>query len=818
MTCAGGWKGSRSCARRLGFAERLTRWCRRNPAVAGLVVAVTIVLMAGTLISSYFAVEAERKALEAGVEKQRADQHAKQARAEQIRASEKAAEAGASAIQERKERERADREADRARQQKLKSDHFLYGASINLTQRAWEEGRYRRFEELLESLRPDNPATPPGWEWNYLDRLSSPAWRLTFKGPAKPRTITLSPDGSLIAIGHQDGQVTVWDTEQRQRLVSFKSGDKVALGLAFSPDKGRLSSVFVDEAGRADQVRIRQTTLTVWSLSRQQAEWSEDRAAKWPAQKTPGAGHPALSFSADGTRLAANGTADDVIIWDVAKGQALRTFESTGYASAVAFSPDGKSIAVGASSGGLTIWNTTSGVRLVNQSLRFGFGTVFSLVHSLDGGQLYAAGNRQMVQAFDLGTGREQLTFEVDSYSRAIPQVVLSPDARLLALTPYKSATYASMLDPDKAVKIYDIAKRSEILTLGGQAKQVTGLSFSPGGKRLAAAVGEQVKVWDIDLPQESVTIDWELRSSRDLPIIEVLGPNAGLLAAVFASSKVGSVAFQIYDFTTKQRRFSVDAPDDQLSGEAVFSGDGSRLASIGKQKVVSLWDTATGRVVSTLDRLKNIGEVSSLALSSDGERLATWNPSALTVDIWDTTTGERTLALQGHLEANTRIAFSPAGTRLAAVGNSSATVWATESGHKLWRLEDPAPPDSFEEGAGPAEIRLAFSPDGTRLAAGFRDGAVRVWDAAEGRDPFLFKGHTDKTTCLTFSPDGTRLVTGSEDATVKVWDVFTGQELLTLKGHNAEVRGVAFSPDGMRLVSVDHLGKVRIWDGSPVR
>ena len=48
-------------ARRLGPVERVTRWGRRNPLVAGLAAAVAVVLMAGTIISTHFAVEASRE-------------------------------------------------------------------------------------------------------------------------------------------------------------------------------------------------------------------------------------------------------------------------------------------------------------------------------------------------------------------------------------------------------------------------------------------------------------------------------------------------------------------------------------------------------------------------------------------------------------------------------------------------------------------------------------------------------------------------------------------------------------------------------------
>ena len=39
----------------------------------------------------------------------------------------------------------------------------------------------------------------------------------------------------------------------------------------------------------------------------------------------------------------------------------------------------------------------------------------------------------------------------------------------------------------------------------------------------------------------------------------------------------------------------------------------------------------------------------------------------------------------------------------------------------------------------------MSWSPDGTRLATGSRDGTAKVWDAAGGRELLTLKGHTER-------------------------------------------------------------------------
>ena len=117
-------------------------------------------------------------------------------------------------------------------------------------------------------------------------------------------------------------------------------------------------------------------------------------------------------------------------------------------------------------------------------------------------------------------------------------------------------------------------------------------------------------------------------------------------------------------------------------------------------------------------------------------------------------------------------------------------------------------------EGRSSYVSSVAFSQDGTILAAGSVDSTVVLWDVHTREQIAVLEGHTARVWTVSFSPDGSILAAGSQDGTIVFWDVATRKVILPVERHSNYVTEVAFSPDGKTLAAVG-LGDdtVKLWD-----
>jgi WD40 repeat protein len=116
---------------------------------------------------------------------------------------------------------------------------------------------------------------------------------------------------------------------------------------------------------------------------------------------------------------------------------------------------------------------------------------------------------------------------------------------------------------------------------------------------------------------------------------------------------------------------------------------------------------------------------------------------------------------------------FSPDGKTVLTAGVVGCSMgWGEERHPTAWDVSTGKPRVAFKGEQYRDVLTAAVSPDGKLVAAAGKEGVVRVWDAATGKEAGNFRGHAKLVRTVAFSPDGTRLVTASDDGTSRVWTV----------------------------------------------
>jgi WD40 repeat protein len=363
---------------------------------------------------------------------------------------------------------------------------------------------------------------------------------------------------------------------------------------------------------------------------------------------------------------------------------------------------------------------------------------------------------------------------------------------------------------------------RTDRMTLRGHPSWVTRAAFRPGGGQIVSAgEGGSVRVWDADTG--ALLKEVEARG-----IALALSPD-GRLAATGRGPEV-----LVWDLDKGGPPLTLRGTGEGavfpggFQSDAAFRPDGRRLAAGGLDKAVHVWDLDTGK---ELHRLRGHADVAlCVAYSPDGKLIAS-SGSLVSVELsesdgalagtsgavrlWDAETGGLVRAWGVPRAGVRRLAFSPDGTRLATAGlDDVVRVWDPADGREVAALR----------GHKGFILGVSFSPDGRMLASACRDGSVKLWDLPGAREVTTLRGHEQYAFDAAFRGDGRRLVTASMDGTVKVWDVpgaeggESGQGFVTLRANGAMVQSVAFSPDGARVATGGWDGAVRVWDAAAGR
>jgi hypothetical protein len=216
---------------------------------------------------------------------------------------------------------------------------------------------------------------------------------------------------------------------------------------------------------------------------------------------------------------------------------------------------------------------------------------------------------------------------------------------------------------------------------------------------------------------------------------------------------------------------------------------------------------------------------VNALAFTPDARQLVVGGHHELTV--WDIETAKLVKRIYTRAERAYGMVFLPDGKLAVAGGRpgqeGDVRVYdidakgKTEDGVEILDgVNDKKVMQKQLLDAEDSVLCIAASPDGTRLAAGGCDRAVRVWDLSDGLDEAKLEqtveNHADWVLGCALSADGKYLVTAGRDKTAKVWDLKAKESVVTFPEHQNIVYGVAVKADGSAGFSVGADKQLRTW------
>lgn len=655
------------------------------------------------------------------------------------------------------------------------------------------------------------------------------------------RVVQFSPDGKILGIA-AGNVVRLWDLTTNTEFGRFQQEPQVKL-IRFSPD-GRYLVAANGPVRKLGQERkespFTQGLVTVWDCAEHRVfaqrgfptEINEIGFVKdepyivivdmndatttsldikndhlsWPIIPSANQRYIRTALTNDGKYLAV-GNVLSVSVYEVGSGHLLSSFEAAeaknekpgkveapnkadaadetdaanktdaarnnpkAFLSELSFSPDG-SLLVTNVFGSLQVWNWKASRPVSNIEIEPGRASWRNLEVSPDNKYIASFSEETELVVWDATNGKEivdRIEKSEETFGTFYPRFSFSPDSRFVAVS-----------SGDRTARIFGLQKRTqgdfearEFLRIAA-GQNISAIRYSPDGQSLVTGDEKgDTTVWSLSVPFESGKISEIEAMQYDPENRYVLVKTENYLADVRLSDN------------QEIARFAGG------TSSVVFSNSGERFAFVDHDEKIQVCDTASGRVLQSLQTSAEIPlafsqDETQLLLATRGEHVKQLNIQSGEVKLFDSPVVKDDVAVSSNGKFLATIAAQD--NQKEADQQRPLEIFDLEQGQKVGAIVSSA-----------FIPRIVFSANNNYLATNIDSSTVVIWDLKNRRELRRFTIE-DALNELTFSKNS-NYIASTAGANAFVWNVSTGA-LTTLKHESGFFKTISFSNDSKSVVT----------------